>query len=501
MEFRDKIKKLMQMFKITNSQLAESLDIDVSLVSRWRTGDRMPSSRGNHIEQMASFFVEYSIEKELLNELTNLIGLSTDSNRYDDEYVKEQLTMWLLKENNEGNSEYIGEFINKVDFFTRKNYSELSVVESSTSYNYSMKESYLGSAGKKEVIIRLLTRVVESEPTDIYFYSDEQIEWITDDIEFYFLFNKLLSKALNQGHRLRIIQPYHEDFRKMMATVERWLPIYLSGNIETYYYPDDMKSLFGNTVILADGIASILSSSLADKPNNSINFYVTNKDTVDSIRNSFVYLVGKCQSLVNIFGKDNQSHLIDYILSHGKEPGDLLTLHQTLSVMTIPLDFLRELSDSEALCKIHLKRLSLLHKNLEKYRYIEVLPLPSVEDIDRGKVKVQLSVHISDEPVYYNRKTFRRHLENMLQWLEEYPNYCVILLDQFHLKDVRISVKRDSSAILYKISPKPVALTFNNMEVIESFHDYVLSVINQSENKIIERESVVRRIKDFVEKL
>jgi len=165
------------------------------------------------------------------------------------------------------------------------------------------------------------------------------------------------------------------------------------------------------------------------------------------------------------------------------------------------MDFMHMLSDSKDLHQAHIKRTGLLKANLKKYKYIEIFSLPTLEDLDKGNVQVELSNHLSPDPIYYDRSTFKLHLENVIKWLEMYPNYSVIVLDKLFLKDVRITVKKDRTAILYKLTPAPIALAFDNKEIIEAFYSYIVSVINESDQKTLDRSLSIEKLKDYLSKL
>ena len=502
MEFKDKITRMMQILKITNSQLAQRLDVDMSLVSRWRTGNRLPSQRGDHMEQIADFLMEAAFNKDLVEEFTELLGLSADAHRSDHAYLRSHLLNWLQDDKYQDNSPYIRDFIDKVEFFIESSKISTTHHRLHKLPEYSMKDIYVGTDGKREAMKRFLHQVSLSEDiVDIYFYSDEAREWITDDIEFYFTFNEMLSEILSKGHRLNIIQPYYKSFRSMMDSIERWLPVYISGQIQTYYYPEEMKSIFGNTVAVAGDIAAVKSASIMTNSNNSVNFYVTDGNIINAIRENLLSFIQECESMMNIFGFHNLKELIDYLLRQGDNPGDLITLHQTLSTMTLPMDFMHMLSDSKDLHQAHIKRTGLLKANLKKYKYIEIFSLPTLEDLDKGNVQVELSNHLSPDPIYYDRSTFKLHLENVIKWLEMYPNYSVIVLDKLFLKDVRITVKKDRTAILYKLTPAPIALAFDNKEIIEAFYSYIVSVINESDQKTLDRSLSIEKLKDYLSKL
>ncbi|MDW7661634.1 MAG: hypothetical protein SCL54_09485, partial [Bacillota bacterium] len=53
---QDKLNLLMNFFEISNSKLARAISVDPSLISRWRTGDRVPSKSSNHFHALGCYF-------------------------------------------------------------------------------------------------------------------------------------------------------------------------------------------------------------------------------------------------------------------------------------------------------------------------------------------------------------------------------------------------------------------------------------------------------------
>ena len=70
MYFDQKLKGLMQLFKISNSKLARGINVDASLISRWKSGDRAMSANSPHVPAIASFFLRlnaYHYQKQYLD--------------------------------------------------------------------------------------------------------------------------------------------------------------------------------------------------------------------------------------------------------------------------------------------------------------------------------------------------------------------------------------------------------------------------------------------------
>ncbi|NLA78068.1 MAG: helix-turn-helix transcriptional regulator, partial [Erysipelothrix sp.] len=55
--FEIRFNELLALFRVTNKQLATALNVDPSLVSRWKNGQRYPSIKYNQMQDIAQFFL------------------------------------------------------------------------------------------------------------------------------------------------------------------------------------------------------------------------------------------------------------------------------------------------------------------------------------------------------------------------------------------------------------------------------------------------------------
>jgi len=60
MDFGKKLSLLMSVLSVSNGALAKALSVDPSLISRWRSGSRIPAKDSGYIEMIASYLVEHA---------------------------------------------------------------------------------------------------------------------------------------------------------------------------------------------------------------------------------------------------------------------------------------------------------------------------------------------------------------------------------------------------------------------------------------------------------
>ncbi len=69
MDFCESLREYMQLLSLKNIELASSIAVDSTLVSKWRCGHKLPSDREMHLEKIAVYFCQISHQKNLTEQL------------------------------------------------------------------------------------------------------------------------------------------------------------------------------------------------------------------------------------------------------------------------------------------------------------------------------------------------------------------------------------------------------------------------------------------------
>ncbi len=505
MKFFEKLNLLLNMFGITNYQLAEALQVDVSLISRWRTGNRLPSERSNHLEDISMLIVDKAIEMEMTNDLIEQLGLSLSSASGDSNAIKDHLMHWLKHEAPVKNASLIKNLIEKIEFFgIDPGDHDLNLTADLD--DFLITSDYVGLDGKREGIKRFLYEASLLEPSNIYLYSDEPLSWLIDDVNFYFTWTQLLNRVLQKGHRFILVHSVEGELKDILGAIEKWLPIYMNGNLESYYYPTDNWGPFRQTLMIAGESLALTSASLENRSDSQLNYYITDKTKVKSLIETFHGLIEKCQPLLKVFTDRNRAEYFKELLDAESIFSETCTFSQSLSSITMPVSVIGEVHENagwmrESAEKFLLERQELFYECLKDNRYIEILSLPSVEDIKSEKVMIDLSHFFPDGPQPYKLGHYKQHLINVISLLETYENYSVILLDKKLFKDIKIMVRIDAFSIISRYKPRPVTISFKYNGINKGLFDYINEKIKEADQKAYDREIVLSKLKELLRAL
>lgn len=502
MKFHDKLNLLMTLQNIPNNKLAKALSLDPSLISRWRNGSRELPKHSEYIETLATYFVTIYKDKSRLCELMNI---EYDQNSTTASSIQTHLMAWLLDEQS-SNSALVSRFIEKLNQM-KPPLTSAPLPEFVTLAAGGKKlsvETYQGNAGKREAVIRFLSAIiVHPTPCTLLLFSNESMAWMTETEDFYIKWALLLLEVLKRGHRIKIIHTINRTTDELLVAIEKWLPLYMSGQIEPFYYPNYQDSLFKRTLFIAPDIAALTSSTITDsEPSEQL--YYHDQHMISQLILEFDAYLKHCRPLMRIFTKDNMLNFESLVLEFESQVGDLAVFSSTPTAMTMPLDLYASLLDksdfSEEVKQNHIalfeKRLSLQLKNLEEKRQCEWLTLPALDAVD-AIVFAPVDV-LSHKVLTYSFTDYISHIENILRMLHTHKHFHVMLGPHKLPKDIYLSVKREVGVFIAKIDHAPICFAFNHPILVSAFESYIDDAVGCSVLEVHNKSLTIKTLENWL---
>lgn len=91
---------------------------------------------------------------------------------------------------------------------------------------------------------------------------------------------ELMTAVILKGNRIKIIHTVNRTLNDLFDAITQWLPLYLTGSIEPYYYPGALDSTLRRTLFIAPQTAAIVASSVQGNLDEMANFYIMNKPQI-----------------------------------------------------------------------------------------------------------------------------------------------------------------------------------------------------------------------------
>lgn len=482
MTFAEKLNFLMDITKTSNSTLAHSVALDASYISRLRTGKRLIPKDSRLIQGIATFLArrfKEDYQKKALFDSLKLVSLPGDIN-----LLADDITRWLTHDGEDG-VQQVGQFLSRLSGITGRQAAEPSSEVYSHSFPDEPLSIYYGIEGKRRAAEYFLSEVAACEtPQTLLLFSDEGTAWMTEDPAYARRWAELMACVLARGNRIKIIHTISRDLDEMLSAISQWMPLYMSGSIEPYFYPKKRDGIFKRTLFIAPATAAVISNSVGDQISSAANVLYRDRDAVASFAEEFLQYLRLCRPLMRIFTVREREECYATLTEFERGQADTLIRTESLSLLTMPEHLLTQMlrrSDMDQSSGIsnHKVRYQCFLENLQSNHFTELIFLPDVEAVKSGSVKVSMSDMLGGGAVYYTPEEFVAHLKHILALLESFKNYHIHLIDKPTEDRYTVYAREEFGVIVAKTSQPPVVLAINESNMTAAFWDFLKSIIGE----------------------
>ena len=238
--FGEKLDRAMTLLELSNGQLAALLNIDGSLVSRYRTGLYSPQGNDRLSERLAAVLLDRAEKKGLLPELERLCGVP--SGALDGDCI----TQWLYEAVEADATELAQRLLRSLDAFTP---GQGLPAGPPALPPFETASCYWGTAGLRSAVVRFLSDAAQ-QGGELLLYSDEPMDWMAGDRDYFALWASLMVACVKNGVKIKIIHNIDRAGPEMIDAIQGWFPLYISGMIEPYVSTRPRNARFCHTVFL-----------------------------------------------------------------------------------------------------------------------------------------------------------------------------------------------------------------------------------------------------------
>lgn len=502
MGFDEKLDFLMNITKTTNSALALYTSLDASHISRLRSGKRKLSKGENFVKSMAVYFSKHCGEEYQKKALGEVLK-KPFSFFYENNETVELLHSWLLKENAEEEA-IVAEFMDSLSHFQSKRRKEIDKEIFTTMQKSNSDLSvYFGTYGKRQAVIALLSGVLNTqEPQKLLLFSDEDMDWLTGDCAFMSKWESLMTQVVMKGNKIRIIHTISRHLDDMLAAIAKWLPLYMTGSIEPYYYPKKRDGIFKRTLFIAPRTAAVVSSSVGQMEDKAAVFLLKEKNAIDAICKEFENYYILCRPLLRIYTSSDRLEFMKTLLEFEIEEATSIIKTGNLSLSTMPSAVIKSIiarlktEQKNDLANYINKRKEVFVKNIAEHGFFEIIRIPDISFIKEAKVKISLCDLFEIGDLYYTVDEFRLHLENMVELLKTYDYYNIYIESDIEDDGTILYSKEDVGAIIIKTTIPSAVFAINESNMTAAFWDYLKNKIDE---RSMNKENTIKELQKLIE--
>lgn len=497
----------MNLLDISNIRLANAVNVDSSLISRFRNRSRIPSSE-ILVKAICHYLYKRAVHSNALDELGHLIDSLDIMNETESTAVIDTLYQWLSDVDKEEDLQILDSFLENIDAFTQENTSHLPPLQEVVSLDILNEAStcYWGTDGLRRAVIRFLgSQALENEPGTLTLYSDQNLDWLTSDPVFARQWHALMIYTLKSKKRLKIIHNINRNLNELLESINKWLPLYMSGLIESYYFSKVSNSHFAHTLFIASNKAAIFGSFVRGTEDTGEYHYITN-DKVNYFEKQFSALAAHAKPFVRMFMPEDSKGLLFLQKEMLRVQGEIIKLLSSLSIGTMSQSLFNKIikrclldeKTAQKMIAYHSTQQLILEKSLQSGIVSEYVYLPNDPFICGTKIPLNIGDMFLNIPIYYTAQEYSEHLSDIVILLNKSENFHFIPLKENIFPHLQIMVKKNVGVIVMKNGISPVISNFGHPVICHAYLEYVRRIGEKSGRAFTHKDALIEFLGQYI---
>lgn len=457
-EFGRKLGAAMELADISNLRLAKEVNVDVSVISKYRSGVRVPRANLPLIHDLSEVLVRRINMLGRFSGLSRLIDVPLEK-KSGEAAAARQLEKWL-RDFSAMDTSLIESFLDDMDNFAPAEPPPISPDDAALDTADDTQDAYWGTDGLRRAVLRFLHSAVSAHKPQLLLYSDQNMEWMVGDRDFSARWAALMSAYVGAGGKIQIIHNVDRGLEEMLAAIRSWLPLYLSGGIESWYCLKPGGDRFFHTQFLEPESACVSASFVTGCEQDARYDYLTRNSELEYCRRFYQSLLKDCRPL---FWLDRAGMKPE--LSAIQRDGELHLIGNTLSLATMPETLLEQIMERSALPEALRRELradwrsgsELFAEKMDGGEIHECAPLPGEEELYRGRVPVDAGV----AGLSYTPEEYAAHVRSILKLSGEKSGYRFYPLTEAPFRRIKIAASSHAAMFGYVAGRSAAFVTAN----------------------------------------
>lgn len=318
--YHSRLDFLMDATGTTGRELAAAIHIDPSLVSKWRNNHRSLAGRSSHLLEVAEYFTSLDGTTSL-EEILEVYEPQVDWDN------RKELLTWLCQ------------------WLTDPRPLPVTPLGHLAGYSrYSRNASYttyMGNKGRREAVLRFLDYVLTlPEGQQLYLMSQEDMAWLVEDRIFLAEWQDKLIEVLEKHHKIKIIHWVDRSVDSLNSVISHWLPLHLTGGIESWFYPKYSDPLFQTTLFILGDDLAINGMSSPNLKDHRYTAMFHDSATVKHCQWVFSTYLGNCRPLIQVCSKMEMLDILSKSIETVYTEETAYLIWESPSLLTMSEDFI-----------------------------------------------------------------------------------------------------------------------------------------------------------------
>lgn len=455
--FGEKLDAVMGLVEMTNVKLSQKLNVDASLISRFRSGARSPKSNSALAGRLCHLLYGRVITMGRQAALARLMGVTVP------EADEGHFSRWLC------------------DFDTFEADWAAAADRLLTAFDADLSEAgegqmppldavmpavadgaqptfYIGASGFRAAVLCFLRTALYRNAKRLWLYSDQPMDWLVSDSAFHTKWTALMRACVKRGTRIRMIHSIDRGLNEMQAAIRSWLPLYMSGMMEPYYRTRSGDGAFSHTFFYCPGVAAVTACHVAGCEATGLYHYHEEASSLVSVERAYRGLFAQAKPLMRI-GETAACPMPESGVTVIQSGPSLATMPEDLAVSF----------GSETLMAAWRKQQKHYAHWLQAGYVCEYWPWPSDAAVAAGQIRV--AAPLNGESMVYTPSQYEAHLRHLKAFFKAHANYYLYILPALPFRRVKLVIGSDTTLVMRQ-SPPLVTFQLNHPAMCRAFQAY-----------------------------
>lgn len=464
--FSERLGQVMELTHTRASELARAVNLNASHVSRLKNGSRPLPKKPDFLPAMSAYLARRVHSEYQRDALCRKLSLAVWP--ADEEAAAALLEKWLL-----------GAPLPSADMEQLVHSFAGAAARGGAGSGNREEELpagrryYYGPQGKQEAVVQFFDRVKkESSPQTLLLSSDEDMGWMYENTAFTARWAMDFKQALNRGNRVRIIHHVGRDLNELLEAVAKWMPIYMTGMIEPYYYPRLRDGVFRRTLFIAPKSAAVVSASVGRDTAGMLNELIVNPGAINALVREYENYFALCRPLMKIILQRDTAKPPRRPILFLEGEGDTICMAGAPTLATMPEKVAKSMQKRAPQSHIRERweeSRSALMRSLGAYRHTDVL-----SGATRGASSLALPCagFLGAPGLRYTPRELEAHWDHIQSLASEHQNYrCKI--NPTVPPNLLLYGRESLGALMIKSDAPNTAFVMSEMNLVNAFWDYL----------------------------
>lgn len=479
---RENFNALIEVMGLSVAKLCRCANYDPSASFRFRRGERQPAEPEQFAAAVASY-VSREMDGPAQREVAAaLLGCAAEDLCDRAAYCR-RVQDWLLG-SHAPREDSVSRFLTKLDEFDLNAYirsvhfDELKVPVAP--FQLPTSRSYSGLRQMMDSELDFMKAAVLSRSTEpVFMYSDMPMTEMAQDPEFPKKWMFGMALLLKKGLRLQIIHNIDRNLPEMMLGLESFIPMYMTGQIEPYYFKAPQGGVFLH-FLRVSGTAALTGEAVSGHHSEGRYYLTNNRAEVAYYRRRADALLENAKPLMEIYRADGASRLNAFLLADSRTPGRRRCVLSAPPLYTADPAFLTAVlqrhdvpaPDQERILAHAKSRREQAETILRDNEMVLALPRLTEEAFERYPMSLPLSGSFYERDIPYTYQEYLEHIDQTEQFAAVHPRCRLELTADSTFRNLQIVMHEGRWAMVSKEKSPAIHFVIRHAKLrsaIESF--------------------------------